>query len=114
MRALATTALVLISLVLPVAAKASDCGNAESLDQAREVSKAKVASNEFSSVVEFSGAELAAFVKAANEQLAAQIPDTGIDNLLALSVHGRVVVYAYRAGCQVGFVVLRAMPKLGE
>jgi hypothetical protein len=58
--------------------------------------------------------ELAAFVKAANEQLAAEIPDTGIDNLLALSVHGHVVVYAYRAGCLVVFVVLRAMPKLGE
>ena len=58
-RALATTALLLISLALPVAAKESDCGNAESLDQARQISKAKVASNEFSSVVEFSGAELA-------------------------------------------------------
>jgi hypothetical protein len=57
-RALATTALLLISLALPVAAKASDCGNAESLDQARRISKAKVASNEFSSVVEISGAEL--------------------------------------------------------
>jgi hypothetical protein len=57
---------------------------------------------------------LVAFAKAANEQLAAQIPDIGIDNLLVISVHGRVVVYAYRAGCQVGFVVLRAMPKLGE
>lgn len=90
---------------------AAECEVAKQLSHAQEVSKAAVESGKFQKVLDLKGGEMVAFVHAANAQFGTRIPEAGLDEMLVISVNGRVAVFGYIDGCQAGFIFLPAMPQ---
>ncbi len=90
-------------------AMAAECDAKFQIDHAREMAQGFVKSGQFTSLADLKGAEMKAFIKAANEQFGTQIPD-GIEELLLVQVNGVVHVFGFVGGCQTGHVALPAMP----
>lgn len=113
-RAALAAAIAWLSIVPPLPAFAGDgaCDPAHQVSEAREVAKTALAAGRFTAVVDLTGADLLAFIRAANLQFKTNIPADGqVDEGLVVVVDGRTVFFGFTKGCQVGAVVLPAMPK---
>ncbi len=93
---------------------AAECSPEKQIDHAKAVAKDALAEGKFSGLLDLTGADVAKFIQASNSQFGTRIPETGIEEILVISVQGKVVAFGFIDGCQVGYVVIPAIPVTGK
>ncbi len=92
-------------------AVAADCEIGRQADHARASAADGLKSGRFDAFVDLTGADLLAFIKAADEQFNVGIPDDGhIEEGMVIVVDGGIHFFGFAKGCQEGHVQLPAMP----